>query len=52
MKFRLNIWFMVCCVMAVLSGCTLHESAKVSAAVDQDFVNAYEAFEMAKIEVV
>ena len=31
-----------------LTGCALRESAKVSAAVDQDFVNAYEAFEMSK----
>ena len=31
-----------------LSGCTLHESAKISAAVDQDFINAHEAFEMSK----
>jgi hypothetical protein len=29
-------------------GCTHHESAKVAASVDQDFVNVYDAFEMAK----
>jgi len=34
--------------LATLAGCTLKESAKVSDAVDQNFVNAYEAFEMAK----
>ncbi|MCQ2575037.1 MAG: hypothetical protein MJ156_02965 [Alphaproteobacteria bacterium] len=34
--------------ICALCGCTLKESAKVSAAVDQNFVNAYEAFEMAK----
>ena len=32
----------------LLAGCTLQESAKVSASVDQNFVKAYEAFEMAK----
>jgi len=32
----------------LLAGCTVRESAKVSSAVDQNFVNAYEAFEMAK----
>ena len=35
-------------VGVALAGCTVRESAKVSAAVDQNFVNAYEAFEMAK----
>lgn len=41
--------FMVCgavCMMA--AGCAHRESAKVAASVDQDFVNAYDAFEMAK----
>ena len=40
---------MVCvlCVLAV-AGCAKRESAKVAATVDQDFVNAYDAFEMAK----
>ena len=32
----------------VLSGCAHNESAKVAASVDQDFVNVYDAFEMAK----
>ena len=32
----------------MLGGCTHRESAKVAASVDQDFVNAYDAFEMAK----
>ena len=31
-----------------MSGCTLRESAKVSAALDQDFVNAHELFEISK----
>ncbi|MBO4745664.1 MAG: hypothetical protein J5613_01160 [Alphaproteobacteria bacterium] len=37
-------------VISVLgfAGCTHHESAKVAASVDQDFVNVYDAFEMAK----
>jgi type IVB pilus formation R64 PilN family outer membrane protein len=42
----------VCCVGVLLgtllAGCTLHESAKVSATVDKNFVNAYEALELAK----
>ena len=33
-------------VGVALAGCTVRESAKVSAAVDQNFVNAYEAFEI------
>ena len=44
--------FYVCILglVAVLmgAGCTLRESAKVSAAVDQDFVNAHEMFEMSR----
>ena len=41
------------CVLGIVAGfavagCTLRESAKVSATVDQDFVNAHEAFEMSK----
>ena len=35
-------------VAGVLGGCTRRESAKVAASVDQDFVNAYDAFEMSK----
>lgn len=34
--------------VAIIGGCAHHESAKVSASVDQDFVNVYDAFEMAK----
>ena len=41
--------FVVCgLVCAVLGGCAKRESAKVAASVDQDFINAYDAFEMAK----
>ena len=40
--------FVMCAVLLGLSGCATKESAKVAASVDQDFVNAYDAFEMAK----
>ncbi len=35
-------------VALALLGCAKEESAKVAASVDQDFINAYDAFEMAK----
>ncbi|MBQ3039397.1 MAG: hypothetical protein IJD41_02450, partial [Alphaproteobacteria bacterium] len=35
-------------ICAALAGCATKESAKVAAAVDTDFINAYDAFEMAK----
>ena len=35
-------------VLAAVAGCAKRESAKVAASVDQDFINAYDAFEMAK----
>ena len=48
MMKRLKI-FAVCVLGAlVVAGCAKRESAKVAATVDQDFVNAYDAFEMAK----
>lgn len=41
--------FITCGVIcALISGCATRESAKMSAAVDQDFINAYDAFEMSK----
>ncbi len=41
--------FVMCAaVCAIVAGCTTRESAKVAASVDQDFINAYDAFEMAK----
>ena len=41
--------FVVCgAVCMMVAGCAHRESAKVAASVDQDFVNAYDAFEMAK----
>ena len=45
-----QIKMFVMCVLGVtvLVGCATKESAKVAASVDQDFVNAYDAFEMAK----
>jgi len=48
MKMRLNMFFIGTVFAGLLAGCTLQESAKVSASVDQNFVKAYEAFEMAK----
>ena len=48
MKIHLNIFCIGLILAGMLSGCTLHESAKVSATVDNDFSKAYEAFEMAK----
>ncbi len=44
--FRLFI--VGCLVVAGLAGCAKRESAQVAASVDQDFINAYDAFEMAK----
>ena len=35
-------------ILATVAGCAKRESAKVAASVDQDFINAYDAFEMAK----
>ena len=35
-------------VCALVSACATRDSAKVAASVDQDFINAYDAFEMAK----
>ncbi len=46
----MSIRFNICLIGMLLigAGCTLKESAKVSATVDQNFINAYDAFEMAK----
>ncbi|MFQ6777883.1 MAG: hypothetical protein ACLRFI_01120 [Alphaproteobacteria bacterium] len=35
-------------IAVLVAGCAVRESAKVAATVDQDFINAYDAFEMAK----
>ena len=42
--------FLVMCglVLGAVAGCAKKESAQVAASVDQDFINAYDAFEMAK----
>lgn len=41
--------FAACALVCIaVSGCGTRESAKVAASVDQDFINAYDAFEMAK----
>ena len=44
----LRLIVMCTLVMATITGCAKKESAKVAASVDQDFINAYDAFEMAK----
>ncbi len=42
-------FLIVCGVLCTMfTGCAKEESAKVAASVDQDFINAYDAFEMAK----
>lgn len=42
--------FLTACgvICAVLAGCAKQESVKVASSVDQNFINAYDAFEMAK----
>ncbi|MBR1953663.1 MAG: hypothetical protein IKA25_01150 [Alphaproteobacteria bacterium] len=47
---RKSLKFLILCsvVLATATGCAKRESAKVAASVDQDFINAYDAFEMAK----
>ncbi len=46
MKNIVKLFVLVVCVG--LSGCAMRDSARVASTVDQDFVNAYDAFEMAK----
>ena len=50
MKRNTTKIFALCSVLCaiLLVGCARKESAEVAATVDQDFVNAYDAFEMAK----
>jgi len=48
MRKSLKILVLCGVVLAGLNGCAKRESAKVAASVDQDFINAYDAFEMAK----
>ncbi len=44
----INFFFMCTALGLMLGACATKESAKVAASVDQDFINAYDAFEMAK----
>ena len=48
MKKLSSLWIAFGAICTVVTGCTTKQSARVAAAVDQDFVNAYDAFEMAK----
>ena len=48
MKKLTRLFVVFALVAGVAGGCTRRESAKVAASVDQDFVNAYDAFEMSK----
>ena len=48
MKKTIKKLFVCTLACATLIGCAKQESAKVAASVDQDFINAYDAFEMAK----
>ncbi len=47
---RKSLNFLIVCgiVLATVTGCAKRESAQVAASVDNDFINAYDAFEMAK----
>ncbi len=47
---RKSIKFLVLCcvVLATVTGCVKREAAQVAASIDNDFINAYDAFEMAK----
>ena len=45
MKKLTRLFVVFALVAGVAGGCTRRESAKVAASVDQDFVNAYDAFE-------
>ncbi len=40
--------FVAVFAVVISGGCATRDSAKVAASVDQDFVNVYDAFEMAK----
>ena len=48
MKKSVRLCAVLSALCAMVAGCATRESAHVAAAVDQDFVNAYDAFEMAK----
>ena len=48
MMKSLKMLLMCAVAIVAVTGCAKRESAKVAASVDQDFINAYDAFEMAK----
>lgn len=48
MKNPMKLFIAGSVMCALVSGCATRESAKMAAAVDQDFINAYDAFEMSK----
>jgi len=48
MRTLLKKFFVFTTCVLMLTACATEQSAKVAATVDQDFVNAYDAFEMAK----
>ena len=48
MRTLTKIFTMLALAGIIMGGCARRESAKVAASVDQDFVNAYDAFEMSK----
>ncbi|MDE6570776.1 MAG: hypothetical protein K2L95_00965 [Alphaproteobacteria bacterium] len=48
MNKSIRLCAMFAAVCALVAGCATRDSAKVAASVDQDFINAYDAFEMAK----
>ena len=48
MKKLTKLFVVFALVAGIVGGCTRKESARVAATVDQDFVNAYDAFEMSK----
>ena len=48
MRTLLKKLVLFACLGALIAGCAREQSVKVASTVDQDFVNAYDAFEMAK----
>jgi len=48
MKHSIKFFVLVGVLCALGAGCAKRESAKVAASVDQDFINAHDAFEMSK----
>ncbi len=48
MRKLTKLFIIFALVAGIVGGCTRKESARVAATVDQDFVNAYDAFEMSK----